>query len=285
MSGDLPKELTGVFVELARCIVGFGPYQEDAVLCGGLVPVIYRRVLPSPQSRLRPLTTFDLDWTLPQQLTSRGESLHSRLLASGFVARLSGSAKMPVTHYVPDPGQGTGESPIYIEFLTPRTGSKYSRKQTNQGIVEVQPGLHAQTDPYLSLLLAEIVNVSVSKIPELGLSGEHMLKLPHPICFILQKALIREKRGPSKQDNDACHIVDVVMLTHDMWPEMREVLSRLLNSGAFSTKWFSQVHTTLDGLFASPTSNGSIAVAQNYSGSVSEEEISSVVSAFLAACW
>src|SRR6266404_3890516 len=104
MSGDLPQELRPVFKELARCIIGFGPYQQDVVLSGGLVPVLYRRALQCSAPRLRPLTTFDLDWTLPPRLPSRGESLHDRMLKAGFVARLSGSSKMPVTQYVPERG-------------------------------------------------------------------------------------------------------------------------------------------------------------------------------------
>ena len=285
MSAPLPEELAGVFQELAKCIVGLGPYQEDAVLCGGIVPVLYRQTLPQAATRLRPLTTFDLDWILPKPLTDRGESLHERLLSSGFVARQSGSHKLPVTQYVPDHGQAAASSPIYVEFLTPRHGSKRNRQGTNQGVVEVQAGLHAQTDPYLGLLLAEKITVRASAISELSLSAEHRLSLPHPACFILQKLLIRKRRGTGKQDSDACHIYDVAILTRALWPQMSDVLKQLKAGPRFPRNWFAVGERVLRDLFSESTSNGCLAVARHYSGAVSEDEVCAGMSAFLAECW
>ena len=140
--------------------------------------------------------TYDLRFGLDrtQTFARAGATLHERLLQSGFSARQWGSHGLPVTQYVPGSGKAASPSSIYMEFLTPRKGAKKDRRGVNQGIVEVQPGLHAQTDPYLGLLLAERITVKASTIRELKLSGDHCISLPHPACFILQKLLIHQQR-------------------------------------------------------------------------------------------
>jgi hypothetical protein len=282
MTSQFAPELSNVLKELARCIVGLGPYQQDVVLSGGLVPVMYRRVFQN-EPKLKPLTTFDLDWSVPQPLAERGENLHDRMLKAGFEAYRSGSAKLPVIQYVPA-GKGLN-SPIYVEFITPRKGGKYNREGDNQGIVEVQSGLFAQTDPYLGLLLAETIPVNVASIPELELSDEHSFRVPNPMCFIVQKILIRENRGQRKQENDACHIYDVAILTHNRWQEMRAALQQIVDSKQFPSKWFSDARAVLQRMFESSTSAGPLAVTKNYPGMTSAEEVVRAMAAFLDECW
>jgi hypothetical protein len=207
------------------------------------------------------------------------------MIRLGFVARKSGSGKMPVTHYQPSGGAYEQPSPIYVEFLAPRVGGKHTRKGSNQGVIEVQSCLHAQTDPYLGLLFVDLLNVSAAEIPELALSSEHQLRLPNPMSFILQKTLIRSNRRRSKQEADLCHIYDVVTLTHDMWAEMRDVLKRLNEDAGFPRKWIPSARTILDKLFSTPTSPGPLAVSSNYHGLVSEKEAVLVMSRFFLECW
>lgn len=236
MTGDFPREFAEVFRQLARCIQGFGPYQADAVLTGGLVPVLYRRVLGC-SSVMPPRTTFDLDWTLPAPLLHREQCLHERMLELGFNPRRSGSADFPVVQYVPSVEAEGASSGIYVEFLTPRRGGKHNRSGKNQGILEVQPGLFAQTDPYLGLLLVNTLRVSASEIPELALSDPHVLQLPNPMSFIVQKTLIRPRRGESKRESDLCHIYDVATLTHECWEKLRAMHKELAECGMFPKGW------------------------------------------------
>jgi len=279
MSND---DLTDVFAQLSKCVVAMGPYQRDAVLSGGLVPVVYRSVLPGISTRLNPLTTFDLDWTLPAHLKDRGLGLHERLLVD-FDANRTGSGKFPVTKYYPrDLG---ASSPIYVEFIAPRTGGKLSRSGANKGVLEVQRNLHAQTDPYAGMLLIETLQVEASQIPELKLTGEHHLCLPNPLCFILQKALIRDNRSSnSKRDNDACHIYDVAMLTKPNWPDMKSLGVRLKSTYGVSGTWLSRAFSILDGIFESPSSPGVTAAVLNYSSATTGPEVMAGMKAFLAAC-
>lgn len=282
MTDDFPAEILAVLKELSRCIEGLGPYQADAILTGGLVPVLYRRVLNCAPTGLPSRTTFDLDWTLPSPLKVRGATLHERMLQRGVVPRKSGSEDLPVVQYVPTGGTTTG---TYVEFLTPRRGGKQSRAGKNQGIVEVQSDLHAQTDPYLGLLLAEPIVTKTSAVPELQLAGDHVLQLPNPISFIVQKTLIRQNRGASKQENDLCHIYDVAILTVDIWAQLRGTLERLLEARQFPRRWIPNARASLQSLFATQTSPGPLAISRNYSGLVSEAEAVRAMTAFFAECW
>jgi hypothetical protein len=85
MMPAFPPEFAEVLKHLARCIEALGPYQSDAVLSGGLVPVMYRRVLGCV-SAIPPRNTFDLDWTLPSPLVQHEQGLHERMLSMGFTA-------------------------------------------------------------------------------------------------------------------------------------------------------------------------------------------------------
>jgi hypothetical protein len=271
-----------VFAQLSRCIVAIGPYQRDVVLAGGLVPVAYRAALPGASTRLAPLATFDLDWMLAAPLKERGRTLHDRLLTD-FEPHRTGSGKLPVTKYFPrDLGL---DSPIYIEFIAPRSGGKRDRDGANQGVLEVQPNLHAQTDPYAGMLLIETMCVDASQIPQLGLSDEHKLQLPNPLCFILQKALIRNNRSSNnKRDNDACHMYDVAMLTRDLWPEMNALAVRLAKNYGIPLKWVKRAFTTISDIFSSSTSSGVTAAVLNYSPATSTNEVLTGMKSFLEAC-
>ena len=107
--------------EFGNCVRAFGAYRQSAVLTGGLVPLMYRNlpVVAAP-ANMRPLQTFDLDWTVPAPLVLCGASLHARLVDSGFVVVLGG--RQPhVERYQPERyGETLGR--IHIEFLTPRKG-------------------------------------------------------------------------------------------------------------------------------------------------------------------
>jgi hypothetical protein len=51
--------------ELGNCVRALDPYRAAAILTGGLVPWIYRRMPEvSGPTTLTPLRTLDLDWTV-----------------------------------------------------------------------------------------------------------------------------------------------------------------------------------------------------------------------------
>ena len=250
-----------------------------------MVPVLYRDTIPEAATRIPPRVTFDLDWGIPAQLELREELLHNRLLNSGFVIKRSGSAASPVTHYFPATGAMALPTGSYIEFIAPRVGSPTRRGGKSNRMVEPQINLHVQTDPHLALLFAESIRVSATLVPRLGLGPEHFIRLPNPICFILQKALIKARRSAIKQANDTCHVYDVAMMTHAIWPSLRATMAKVERSGHFSSRWFAKAKRSLFQWFETETSPGIIAVGRNYENLVSEVEVLRGMSEFRHALW
>lgn len=264
MTEPLPTELQEVMRDLGQCVQALGEYADNAVLTGGLAPILYRSMLTASTSSRPPMTTFDMDWVLPRPIPFHPDGLHKQLHAGGFVHFLSGGGDMPVTYYQ-HVRHGTAHlSPIHVEFITPRTGGMTNREGQTQGILEVENGLHAQTDPYVGLLLFEPLQFDASSIPELGLSTGKLIRVSHPMSFIVQKSLIRLKRPPNKKENDAAHMYDVAMLTFSMWDKMAAHLQQVESAGGFPKRWFHRARQMLQDLFGANQSIGVIEVARKY---------------------
>lgn len=148
-------------------------------------------------------------------------------------------------------------------------------------------GLYAQTDPYLPLLLVDNFTVNTSRIPALGTSQERTIHLPHPACFVVQKALIRHRRESHKRDNDAAHIFDIALTTRPIWRELGDSLARIERGPEFSPNWFKKARKILARVFASPEAAGPVGVARVYRNFIgegaapSETAIHRAVAAFL----
>jgi hypothetical protein len=178
-------------------------------------------------------------------------------------------------------------APIYLEFIAPREGSKRDRQGKNQGIIEVEPGLHAQTDPYLGLLFVENIKVDASGIPPLLIRESKMIRLPNPACLVIQKILIRKRREPHKRANDAAHIYDVALTTRSIWHTLAETLAQIENNGGFPKKWFKDARRLLKDTFAAPEAAGPAEIARIYRNAMgeasapSEDAVYRVVAGFL----
>src|SRR5208283_2086609 len=70
-----------------------------------------------------PLMTLDADIAVPRQLAVKQPDIRACLLAKGFREELQGDDQPPATHY----RLGDSETGFYAEFLTPLTGSEYTR--------------------------------------------------------------------------------------------------------------------------------------------------------------
>lgn len=288
MTDSLPPELEEVLLDLGHCIRALGRYTESAVLTGGLAALLYRWCLPAANTHQPPLMTFDMDWALPARLERfPGPGLHEQMQLGGFRPWLQGSGKEPVTYYQHERHDPSRRARIYAEFIAPREGSKTDRRGTNRGIIEIEPNLHVQTDPYIGLLLAETVDLDVSRVPWLGLPTPQVIHLPHPICFVVQKILIRPGRPQHKKASDAAHIYDVALLTRSMWPQMAETLGRVEKAGPFPKSWFSRARRTLATVFSNPGSPGPIEIAGVYHGIMGERSAptEAAISRVLAQFW
>ena len=229
--------------------------------------LLYRWLLSRPAADRPPLMTFDIDWALPPRLGHlEGESLHQRM-AQGGVQFSVARRRQRADHLLSAQTTWCGQArPDLCRIHSPREGSKTDRHGTNREIIEVEPELHAQTDPYLGLLLVENLELDASSVEGTRLSTPHLIRLPHPICFVVQKILIRHRREPHKRANDAAHIYEVALLTHGRWEEMAEVLAQIEKELRFPPNWFTRARRTLSDVFLRSDAPGPREIASIYQG-------------------
>ena len=262
--------------------------MADIVLTGGLAVYLYRWCIPDTTIDLPPLMTFDIDWAVPERFPQPCDvSIHSKLTDAGFVVSRSGSEAIPVTRYYLDHHGRNFAAPIYLEFIAPREGSRRSRSGKNQAIIEVEPNLHAQTDPYLELLLVENLTVDASRITSLEIKDQISIRLPNPAFLVMQKLLIRKRREMHKRANDVAHLYDVAIATRPIWQELADAAARTEKGGRFPAVWFSNARKLGSGIFANPEASGPIEIARVYRDAVGqtkapkEKAIHAVMSTFL----
>ena len=263
---SLPSELREVVKDLDACVRALGPYEEDAMLVGGLVPLLYRIAFPAPIAAANPLTTFDIDWVLPVPLAIRdNEGLHARMLKADFVPTETQTVKSdnPKVRYHHARHGKSRLAPIHVEFLGPRSGGSTDRKGKDCTLREIQNGLIAELLPYLNVLQFRPLAVNVSQLEGWGEPSSIMVRVPHPACYVVQKALIREKRLPDKKDNDAAQIYDVAMLTRRIWPQIAAVVEDL-ESANFPRTWLRRASACLQQMFADPAADGTRGVCRTF---------------------
>jgi len=231
------------------------------------------------------LTTLDLDWTVPKKLPLHGRKTVDELLQDAqFVSVLRGDESRVFCYQ--DRRYGHRElAPIHIEFLSPRLGSPSGRRGEDRTSIQVQKGLWAQGLPYLELLLHEPLEVDAQRVPQLGVSEHCLVRVPNPAAYIAQKTLARPKRTREKRDKDLAYIFDAATALHKSWAEIAGQVGRV--AGRFPKKWCRTIRSTLGTLFASPTADGPIAVAQQYRDAMGpnapgEEAIFRVMTRFLS---
>ncbi len=116
------------------------PYLDTLVLAGGWVPFAYHYHLGRSAAERAPLTR-DIDIVVPKKIPLRRPSIDALLKKAGLGCEFRSISEPPVTAYV---GR-IGEDDVEVEFLTHAPGD-------SEDIVQVQPGLTAQSLHYLNLL-------------------------------------------------------------------------------------------------------------------------------------
>ena len=198
------------------------PYQEDVVLVGGTAAHLYGLVDGFVGSgMLRALNTVDIDIGVPLPMTNRGGNPLVHLLErAGFHAtpRATGSAATRIDL----PGLGSDGADPYIEFLAATDASL-------AGDDAAQDGLRAHLSPYAWMLFVEPIRV---QLPD----GLGQIRLPHPLSYAAQKALIAHTTRPldkrSKDFADALHVLGGFRSTWHTLFAQHQVLTRVHPAGS-----------------------------------------------------
>lgn len=281
-----------ILLELADCARAMGPYREDVVVTGGLVPLLYRYHPQYNQPPQQPLLTGDLDLTVPESLPLRGEKrLVDCLEQGGFVIIPSRSVAQHALpkHFFQRREHGTESlAPVHGEFLSPLTGSPTDREGKPKSPRKVQSGLNAEALRYLDLLLWEPISFGLDSISELEIDREEGLevRLPGPGAYLVQKILCSQKRrSAEKRDKDFAYIYDVATLTHGRWPEVRTEIEDLRQEKRTWEKWIDNAAKILAEAFDSQSALGPNAVEVVYEGHVRADTVERVMDRFLKDVW
>lgn len=177
----IPGLAPGVVALIERTFQALDSYREDLVLVGGLVPFIYLQHPEASRPALAPLATNDVDLAIPRQLAPRNARTVRMLLdESGFHTREIPGLYDTVGQYtfsLEAPARGQAH---YIEFLTPLRGPEPRRPQRTQADLPLWPLR------YIDLLQAAPIQIDHDQLGS--------VRVPHPLTYIIQKALIRDGR-------------------------------------------------------------------------------------------
>jgi len=261
-SPQIPEE---VLADLGRLINALGQYRSIAILTGGFVPIMYRRMPGFTSPPTPPLLTTDFDWTVPVHLdVLGGQSLAERLADSQFVTIQSLGTKPPMQRYQHERFGSQILGPVYAEFLAPLVGGEVDREGNPRTVVSVQRGLTAQVLRYLDILFVEPLQFDAAVIPELSLVESAVIQLPNPATYVVQKLLAWPTRDPKKRDKDLAYIHEVAILTQGHWPKLATTVGRLRER--FPAPWFVRVRELLGRQFESEAAEGPIAIVRQYRG-------------------
>lgn len=221
-----------------RTLLALRDYLPHIVIGGGWVPLIYYHYLLE-DTTLIPLMTRDIDLMVESEIPLTGLQTIDRLLVdSGLVVEYRSLDTPPITVYT---GQIDGHE-VEIEFLTHRHGN------SSQAAIEVQPGLHAQTLRFISILIDNPIEVSIND-PLLADNGPIVVRVPSPAAYVYHKGLIFSRRDePLKQSKDLYYIFDILINCPQLLGEIAADLPAL--SQKYPARWFRQFKANLARMFS-----------------------------------
>lgn len=223
----------------ARLVQALQPWASQLVFVGGWAHRLYRQHPDATPPAHAPVATLDADVAFNQGRQLEG-SIRARLEAAGFRAQLRGDHHPPVSRYALD-GQAGG---FYAEFLTPMHGPEYGRDGKPLATQKCA-GVTAQRLRYLDLLLRAPWQVHLDSV---ALD----VHIPNPVCYIVQKLLIHDRRTRDKQAQDVLYIHDTLELLAPRLDALAQLWTDQLRV-AMNPKWVRRTTQAVDGIFGHPS--------------------------------
>jgi len=220
--------------DLIKVLDPITPYLKEVVLCGGWTLFVYRKWMLG-QSKPLPLRTGDIDVAVPNELPAQAKTLQTLLKTAGFSEELTGSDLLPVMHF-------TKKNSPYIEFLTPRKGSK------DPAVVTVQAGVTAQALRFLEIVLNNPCKVKVPK-------RDYSVRVPTPAAYLYQKGLsFPYRQKANEKAKDLAYIFELL----NNFPELRKSLPKdlITISKNHPDKWLQTFKKNLAQQASSATAEG-----------------------------
>lgn len=186
----------------ARLVDALEPWIGQVVFVGGWASRLYRFHPLALKLSHEPLATLDADVALPERLAPRQEDIATRLKEREFEAELVGEATPPVTYY-----RLSGDNNFFAEFLSPLRGSRIKRDGVRD-VTTVIAGVSTQKLRYIDLLLEEPWLVTLKAEDGFIPLDAATIRVPNPVAFLVQKALIHDERDPQDRAKDLLYMHD-----------------------------------------------------------------------------
>jgi hypothetical protein len=217
----------------AKLVQALDPWRGQLVFIGGWSHRLHTLHPNASQLAFQPIFTKDTDLAFHSKMPLEG-NIKAALIEKGFKENLSGEARPPAAHYT----LGNDTSGFYAEFLTPLVGSS-SKRTGEPDATMLAGGISAQKIRHLGVLLTDPWLVTVGPMNGVPLDQPVDLQVANPLCFMLQKLLIKQQRKADKHRQDLLYVFDTLQLFGHMLPQFKEnwekVIAPSLEASAVKT--------------------------------------------------
>lgn len=200
----------------SRLITALDPWLDRLVIVGGWAHRLYHLHPSAQELDFAPLMTFDADVALPPTLPADTPTIREALVANGFEEEFRGDHMPPATHY----RLGDDDSGFYAEFLTPLTGSEYTRSGKRKATAQVA-GVNSQQLRFIELLLNDPWTVEL-RVEDFRLPAPKVVCVANPVGFLAQKMLIHHKRSAEDQAKDILYVHDTLQVFGARLADLRD---------------------------------------------------------------
>jgi len=201
--------------DFVRLIVALEPWLDQIVIIGGWAHRLYRLDPRARELDYTPIMTFDADIAVPRQVAVKQPDIRQCLFAKGFREELMGDEQPPAAHYrLADSATG-----FYAEFLTPLTGSEYTRDGKRNATL-TSAGVVSQKLRHIEMLLNAAWTVSLDKSNGFAFARPFSVSVANPAAFLAHKLLLRAKRTRARFEKDVLYIHDTLQTFGAHLPEL-----------------------------------------------------------------
>lgn len=199
----------------ATLIQALDAWRAHLIFIGGWAHRVHRMDPRANQLDYLPVFTKDSDLAFANKAPLAGD-IRAALIERGFKEELAGEFRPPSAHYTLG-GKGSG---FYAEFLTPLAGSGYKRGGEPDATMAAA-GISAQKIRHLDILLEDPWVITVGPGNAIPLPAPVDIRVANPLCFMVQKFLIRGDRSASKRAQDLLYIHDTLQAFANLLPDFK----------------------------------------------------------------
>jgi len=213
--------------------------------------------------------------------TKRAGPIRKLLLDGEFVA--IHDRQQPIVFFQHSRWGSEDRAPVYGEFLAPLEGSECDRAGRPKDAIWVQDGLVAMPLRYVQLLLHDPLSISSGAVPGFDPQEDIDVRIPNPASYILQKALVLEKRPPLKQRKDLAYVFETAALWYEQGECIRSMVDSISSQSPEWARWVERGERILFDGFETAESDGAVSAELDFGSPVRAATVSLLTTRFLEA--